>query len=351
MQPAFDLLSSDEVQDASNLELATPKRRLRPCQLSSAWANIRLLGSMQTIRFRYRHSHAPELFLGAFISQNGQKRTLIGYVDGTLSPSPTLTHESMSTHVPGSRSVCIHGVCVDSSYRHRGIATALLKEYLRRLEGANKESGETKYERALLIVHEDIRAFYEGAGFEWVGKSDVVHGSKPWYEMRWVAPEQPQQIPAGVWEALQNQSASSSGAPSGNLLHAFSGGLLDVVDKEDGDARNKYPLLCVSCGSLILLKGVGVLKERENMEPPDHTHPHLPPLTPPPGKVSWWLVTPSPMAFENIGFSNPVNTGAASAGFPLKLLACGECDLGPVGWCEPGGKEFWLACERVAYRI
>ena len=33
----------------------------------------------------------------------------------------------------------------------------------------------------------------------------------------------------------------------------------------------------------------------------------------------------------------------------LKLLACAECDLGPLGWCEEGGKEFWLACPRVGY--
>jgi guanine nucleotide exchange factor len=36
---------------------------------------------------------------------------------------------------------------------------------------------------------------------------------------------------------------------------------------------------------------------------------------------------------------------------PLKLLACAECDLGPVGWCEPGGNEFWVACQRVRYKV
>jgi hypothetical protein len=34
----------------------------------------------------------------------------------------------------------------------------------------------------------------------------------------------------------------------------------------------------------------------------------------------------------------------------LKLLTCAECDLGPLGWCEEGGKEFWLACARVGYK-
>jgi hypothetical protein len=34
----------------------------------------------------------------------------------------------------------------------------------------------------------------------------------------------------------------------------------------------------------------------------------------------------------------------------LRLLACAECDLGPLGWNEEGGTEFWLACARVGYR-
>jgi len=35
----------------------------------------------------------------------------------------------------------------------------------------------------------------------------------------------------------------------------------------------------------------------------------------------------------------------------LKLLACAECDLGPLGWSEEGGSEYWLACSRVRYGI
>lgn len=36
----------------------------------------------------------------------------------------------------------------------------------------------------LLITHEELRTLYEKAGFVWLGKSAVVHGAKPWYEMR-----------------------------------------------------------------------------------------------------------------------------------------------------------------------
>lgn len=72
------------------------------------------------------------------------------------------------------------------------------------------------------------------------------------------------------------------------------------------------------------------------------------------------------MAFENIGFTHPVqpltNSGKPLislmkiphdnvfyAGRRLKLLACAECDLGPLGWSEEGACEYWLACSRVGY--
>jgi hypothetical protein len=70
------------------------------------------------------------------------------------------------------------------------------------------------------------------------------------------------------------------------------------------------------------------------------------------------------MEFENIGFSKPIINGMSvtyawhgrkfdicpDAGPQMKLLICAECDLGPVGWSEVGGTEFWLACSRVGYR-
>jgi len=41
---------------------------------------------------------------------------------------------------------------------------------------------------------------------------------------------------------------------------------------------------------------------------PEGFHPQalLPPLPPAPETCQWWLITPSPMEFENIGFSRPV---------------------------------------------
>ncbi|KAF9000927.1 Mss4-like protein [Hymenopellis radicata] len=70
--------------------------------------------------------------------------------------------------------------------------------------------------------------------------------------------------------------------------------------------------------------------------------------------TSWWLIEPSPMEFENIGFSRAVEalplSPEGTTRKKLKLLICAECDLGPFGWCEEGGQKFWLACSRVGYK-
>ena len=88
----------------------------------------------------------------------------------------------MSKHVPGSSSVCIHSVCVAPEYRKQKVGLGLINEYVSRLSSSRGDS--KPYARILLIAHEELRGFYEQAGFEWVGRSAVVHGSKPWYEMR-----------------------------------------------------------------------------------------------------------------------------------------------------------------------
>ncbi|GBE84288.1 acyl-CoA N-acyltransferase [Sparassis latifolia] len=296
--------------------------------------------------FRYRQAQAPDLFLGAYLSKEGG-RTLIGYVCSTLSPSTSLTHDSMSTHVPGAASVCLHSVCVRPGHRRKGIALGLLKEYTARLACT------PGYERVLLIAHEELLGLYEQAGFQLVGRSAVVHGSRPWFEMQTLLtpapPQEPQQvIPVGLWEALQ--SSSTRARLRARLLTAFPGGVQDVADASE----NKFDLLCPreGCGSVILKSGVASLVERESLrlEPPENPpHSALPPLAAPPNLMHWWRVTPNAMAFENIGFSRAVKSDT-STNKRLKLLLCAECDLGPLGWCEEGSSEFWLACNRVGYR-
>ncbi|KAF4609955.1 hypothetical protein D9613_010541 [Agrocybe pediades] len=307
---------------------------------------------IQKMKQAVKRALAGDLFLGAYEAD----RKLIGYICSTLSPDNTLTHESMSKHIPNSSYVCIHSICVAPSHKRKGVGLSLLREYVTRLERA------AKYDRILLIAHEELRGFYEKAGFEWLGKSQVVHGSKPWFEMRRelrggvpqsdtqvLGGDQP--IPAGVIEALQRKRTN---IPSTKLISDFEGGVFDLLEPESdaGYSVNKYDLLCPrkECGSIIIKKGVGQWVERASVQiEPEGSQPKgFEPLPPPPETAQWWLVRGSPMKFENVGFTRPAQPTAS--GPRLKLLTCGECDLGPLGWSEEGGSEYWLVCSRVAYR-
>ena len=329
------------ILDSSTDDLTTSKASRQMKLL--AWTRLGCPGSSihadLLMILRYRQAHAPDLFLGAYLAKSPENHELIGYVCSTLSPSQSLTHDSMSKHVSGSSSVCLHSVTIIPAYRRKGIASALLREYISRLSAAGV------YERILLITHEELQRLYEGVGFEFVGLSPVQHGSRPWYEMRKVLsrsasppahPEQLQSLPPGLLEALK---------PSGRKMTArslqdFPGGIQDVSTLHTGTGvlRNKYELVCprTGCGCTILKSGIGDLDEKTNLEvstfkpryvlltfkisgpqmdPPDKPiHPDLTPLPAPPVTTHWWLIKPSPFAFENVGFTRPVPSVDQSSG-------------------------------------
>lgn len=63
------------------------------------------------------------------------------------------------------------------------------------------------------------------------------------------------------------------------------------------------------------------------------------------------------MVFENITFSKNLPTDGSQAILQggsrlVKLLACAECDLGPLGWVEEdsSGVTYWLVVDRVGYQ-
>lgn len=238
------------------------------------------------------------------------------------------------------------------------MALGLLREYLKRLE-----AGDPLLQKILLICHDDMVPLYEKAGFTIVGKSSVVHGPREWLEMKYDLKRNHLETQSAFAQAVLTPDllAALSKAPSQSPLAVQKlvsfASIQDVVtnNSESGSQLNKFKLVCPreGCGSLILLKDVAKLVEAASVQidvpgdlPPVSVLPSLPS---PPDTMEWWLVTPNPMQFENIGFSRAVQ-GASGGSQKMKLLSCAECDLGPLGWCYEGGHEFWLACSRVAYR-
>jgi len=167
--------------------------------------------------------------------------------------------------------------------------------------------------------------------------------------------EPPSAITSGVWEALRHPPRNR---PVARALASFSDiqEVIEVVNEAGEELKeNKYDLLCPreGCGSLILKKGSAKFVESPSVELEPPTHASVAPLMPmihPSERIHWWLVTPNPMAFENVGFSRPVESSQSTNGPKKKFLICAECDLGPLGWCVEGGRDFWLVCDRVGYR-
>lgn len=106
--------------------------------------------------------------------------TVLGFIVGTLSSSPTLTHDSMSQHDPAGEYLCIHSVVTAPVLQRRGIATKMMKDYITLIQT------EQKHVRCILLIcKQNLLSFYvDRCGFKLVGVSDVVHGQDQWFECR-----------------------------------------------------------------------------------------------------------------------------------------------------------------------
>lgn len=127
---------------------------------------------------RFRQEKAPGAFMVAVREGSDKDEQIAGYVCGTCSTSSRLEHESMSNHVPNGKTLCIHSVCVQKDLMRKGLGSAMLKTYLKHMPGALEHVKECR-----LICKEHLVGFYTEAGFRLDGKSDVVHGKDPWFEL------------------------------------------------------------------------------------------------------------------------------------------------------------------------
>ncbi|GAA5973050.1 hypothetical protein JCM11641_000385 [Rhodosporidiobolus odoratus] len=312
-----------------------------------------------------RQKNAAPYFLGAYSrDDDSSPRTLIGYICSTLTSSSTLTHDSMSTHDPTGSFVAIHSVCVDKSCQGQGIAKGLLKEYLHRLREMSRE-GQIKGAR--LIAHEELVPLYQKAGFELVGKSQVVHGPREWFELKvdFVPP------PSGPSASTSFAVVAAAAAPQeedegpnvrspGLPLSRFPSGVESLIHPET--YLNTADLYCPrpECRCLLLRKGTGrwVRSHPSDFELPALPRPissstSVPPPSSPPHQSGYWSI-PSPLSFENIGFSRNAAPPSSSSPSPspqshtssvpatIKYLTCADCDHGPLGWHDTEGRDLGI---------
>ncbi|KAH8921796.1 acyl-CoA N-acyltransferase [Atractiella rhizophila] len=295
------------------------------------------------VSFTYRLTHAPHLFYACFLPSSSPSSTqpsqsqanpsvteqedlredegeLVGFVCATCSASRLVTEESFTSHSPergAGHTVCIHSVVVSQSHRSKGLGRILLRRYLSWI----REQG---YDRVALLAHRPLVGFYESVGFAFVGKSVVEHGmegkegeGEPWWDMEM---------------ELRGRKTWKELVASGEQ------GSFDVDVGLEGE-RNKFDVRCKreGCRSIILKKGTATVVTRPNRTSPESSQTTV-------------LLVPSPLTFENIGFSKDVplpssSSSASSSADPtqnkntLKYLTCADCDHGPLGWCETKGRD------------
>ncbi len=127
-------------------------------------------------------------------------------------------------------------------------------------------------ERILLICHVELQSLYAQTGFELVGKSPVVHGSRDWYEMRktlrvGISEGSGEGLPAIPYESLVQ--ALRQPTRSGNTTRLVNPkDVLEVTSEVHGKRTNKHALVCVKkdCESLILKENVAELRESPSVE-------------------------------------------------------------------------------------
>ena len=146
-------------------------------------------------RLAERASVAGEFFLGLFDVSAGAARAaadapLVGFVCATAAPlAGGLTEAAMGAHDAAGELLCVHSVVVAPRWRRQGVASAMLRAYLRAVAGgggggAGAGATAPRVRACALIAKARLVGLYARAGFELVGQSAIVHGADPWFELR-----------------------------------------------------------------------------------------------------------------------------------------------------------------------
>ncbi|GAA5840450.1 hypothetical protein JCM3766R1_000292 [Sporobolomyces carnicolor] len=321
MTLAFAPLAKEHVQRAYELESAS-----YPEDEAASLASL-----------QYRQENAHEFFLGAYESNQ-----LVGFICSTLTSSSTLTHESMEAHEPAGQYLAIHSVCVSPDHRKQGIAKALLQEYLARVRAAGRVRG------IRLIAKEGLVGMYERSGFKSRGKSQVVHGKDPWFELGIDFDQNPSET--SLFDTDEGIDPSTIRSPGKRLSpDSITPDTIRVKLLQDG--KNKFDLYCprAECRCLLIKRGAASWVVRGSHEndielPPLPHRIAAPPPQPTPSSAhhGYWSLS-SPLAFENIGFTRSLPSGApqssSSTATQIKYLTCADCDFGPLGWHDTEGRD------------
>lgn len=181
----FDYLRSDEVRAAAVI----------------ANSSIPKDDALSFDTLAARQKAAPHLFVGAFVSLpppiaagplsvtgTEVRRRLIGFCTATAAPA--MIAQSFYGHSSSELAciVCLHLLCIEKQYRHRGLGLELLCAFIDRIQAVESGQGPDKprgYEVIALICREAYVGFFMKAGFKFHGVSYISRGTtSEWIELR-----------------------------------------------------------------------------------------------------------------------------------------------------------------------
>jgi uncharacterized protein YciI/ribosomal protein S18 acetylase RimI-like enzyme len=147
--------------------------------------------SLKSLYYRQEHAGAYFQLCTTIISNatapSSDNEIIVGFVCSTRCTE--FTEESMSSHDPKGRLLAIHSVVVEEPYRHKGVATAMLRHYVDTIQQAPQQPSqlsleeEPPIESMVLLSKKHLLGFYVQCGFQVNRPSPIVHGKELWYEL------------------------------------------------------------------------------------------------------------------------------------------------------------------------
>ena len=308
---------------------------------------------------RFLQRNVNNLFVGLYL----QPRKLIGFVYSTLTNREVINDLNVYNHDPTGQSLIINFLVVDNNYRRKGLGKLLLKTYLSNIQN-------NSFNRVILFSNEHLVKYFEKFNFKLKSNSsfnqDLVEMSLDNLTNNVNNNNSNNNILNNISQSdLLAALSKPSTKPNNNLIN-FDGNYDFISTKSSPFPINSRNGRCprLECKSLIFLSGAAELRKLETVHPVSFfftiymkifiltitqltllkpndnlSHPSLPS---PHIDKAWRL--PGPMSFENITFSK---TAPQTPSTISKFLACGECEIGSLGWVDNSG--CWIDLSRVLY--
>lgn len=178
---------------------------------------------------QYRQHHAAPYFRCAFAgnetmdgSVNANVRAsiaddedidVIGFICATRCHE--FTHESMTTHHAEGPLLAIHSVVVTEEHRNKGVATAMLKDYVETM----RSMADDGVQKIVLMAKKNLLSFYVDCGFSVIRPSPIEHGKDQWYELELdLSAHKSTGYPYSVVDAFANVEVPGSGNPAAVVM-------------------------------------------------------------------------------------------------------------------------------------